>query len=404
MTAPSWPTARQPSARQPSARRPWPRHPWTRRLFVAALAPLLALTPSLASAQDSWRAVPDLPTPRYGLAGTSAPCPKDVEGLKGTCVYAIGGQNDSPALDTVEAYSPATNTWRALPALPTARYALRATTAPCPKDVEGLEGTCVYAIGGFADSADSADVGTVEAYSPATNTWRALPALPTARSFAAAATAPCPKAVDGLKGSSCVYAVGGAYSDTVEAYSPVTNTWRTVPSLGTPRDAPAAATASCPEGVDGLKGTCLYAIGGFNPTDSILGTVEAYSPATNTWRTVASLGSPRVALGGTAAPCPGSASRGDRGPKQSCVYAIAGFTTFTEFATGSAEVLNPAENTWNALPALATPRFELGAATAPCPEDLRSPTQTQTCAYAFGGIGDPPFPTLGSVEALPVGG
>ncbi|MEU9146531.1 kelch repeat-containing protein [Streptomyces sp. NPDC048349] len=317
-------------------------------------------------------------------------------------MYAIGGHNGSPTLDTVEAYSPATNTWRTLPGLPTARYALRATTAPCPKDLEGLRGTCVYAIGGFtgAEWPDPAfDVGTVEAYSPATNTWRTLPSLPTPRSFPAATTAPCPRGVDGLKGSTCVYAIGGAFSDTVEAYSPATNTWRTLPSLGTPRDAPAAATAPCPEGVDGLKGSsCVYAIGGASAIGSILDTVEAYSPATNTWHTAAPLGSPRVALGATAGPCP----KGDRGPKQSCVYAIAGFTDFTDIATGSAEVLNPAVNTWSALPALATPRFELGTATAPCPKDSRG--LTRTCVYAFGGAGDPPFPILGSVEALPVGG
>ncbi|MFD0354154.1 Kelch repeat-containing protein [Streptomyces sp. NPDC127110] len=360
------------------------------------MAPLLALAPApgFAHANDGWGAVPDLPTPRYGLAGTSAPCP-DVEGLSGTCVYAIGGQNDSPELGTVEAYSPATNQWRKLDDLPTPRYAPRATTAPCPKGVKGLKGLCVYAIGGLNGDVN---VGTVEAYSPATGKWRTLDGLPTPRGFAAAATAPCPEDVAGLEGGSCVYAVGGAYSATVEAYSPVTNQWRAVKPLGTPRDAAAAATAACPPGVDGLKGTCVYAVGGFNETDQILRTVEAYSPATDQWRPVASLGSPRVALGGTAGPCP----RSDRAPKRSCVYAIGGFTDFTEFATGSAEVLDPAANAWSALPALATPRFELAAATAPCPEGSRG--RARTCVYAFGGLGDPPFPALASVEALPVGG
>ncbi|MEJ8645376.1 kelch repeat-containing protein [Streptomyces sp. MS1.HAVA.3] len=142
-------------------------------------------------------------------------------------------------MNTAEAYSPATDTWRTLPALPTARYALAGATAPCPKDVEGLRGICVYAIGGFTGASwpDSAfDTSTVEAYSPATNTWKTLPGLPTARSQLAASTAPCPKGIERLKGA-CVYAIGGAFGDTVEAYSPATNTWQTLPSLGTGRDA-----------------------------------------------------------------------------------------------------------------------------------------------------------------------
>ncbi|MET9378869.1 kelch repeat-containing protein [Streptomyces sp. NPDC002992] len=322
-----------------------------------------------------------------------------MEGLKGTCVYAIGGHNGSPTLDTVEAYSPAANTWRTLPSLPTARYALTATTAPCPKDVAGLKGICVYAIGGFTGTEfpDPAhDVGTVEAYSPATNTWRTLPSLPTARSFLAAATAPCPKEVEGLRGA-CVYAIGGAFGDTVEAYSPATNTWRTLPSLATPRDAPGAATAPCPKDVEGLRGACVYAFGGFNPTDNILDAVEAYSPATNTWRTVASLGTPRVALAGTSAPCPS----GDRTLKSTCAYAIAGFN-FTELALNTAEVFRPAANAWSSLPDLTTARFELAAATAPCPKNVRGGLK-HTCVYAIGGSGDSPFAALNSVEALPVG-
>ncbi|TVL90241.1 kelch repeat-containing protein [Streptomyces sp. SAJ15] len=150
--------------------------------------------------------------------------------------------------------------------------------------------------------------------------------------------------------------------------------------------------------VEGLRGACVYAIGGFNPTDEILDTVEAYSPATNTWRAVASMGTTRVALAAASAPCP----KGDRGLKSTCAYAIAGFTTFTDFATNTAEVFSPGTNTWSSLPDLATARFEPAAATAPCPKNVRGPQRT--CVYAIGGIGDSPFPTLSSVEALPVGG
>ncbi|MEU8431886.1 kelch repeat-containing protein [Streptomyces sp. NPDC029216] len=360
--------------------------------------PLLALTTTSASAQGAWLKVPDLPTARFALAGASAPCPKDVEGLKGTCVYAIGGRNDaSPSLGTVQAYSPATNTWRTLPDLPTPRSAVAGATAPCPEDVEGLEGTCVYAVGGRTTDA----VDAVEAYSPATNTWRKLPGLPTARRFAAAATAPCPQGVEGLRGL-CVYAVGGSFSTTVEAYSPATNTWRALPPLSISRDAPGAAAAPCPQGVEGLRGLCVYAVGGFDlGSGSVLDTAEAYSPATNTWRPVASLGSPRVALAASAAPCQ---TTDTRHPKKSCVYAVAGFN-FTALTLKTAEVFSPAANSWKPLPELSTARFELASATAPCPRSTRSPKHT--CVYAIAGAGltpDEERTALSSVEAFPVTG
>ncbi|MFF5017453.1 Kelch repeat-containing protein [Streptomyces sp. NPDC001165] len=79
---------------------------------------------------------------------------------------------------------------------------MTATTAPCPQAVRGLAGTCVYAIGGFTGThwPDPAhDVGTVEAYSPATNVWRSLPSLQTRHDAPGAATAPCPRAVADLR-------------------------------------------------------------------------------------------------------------------------------------------------------------------------------------------------------------
>ncbi|MCX5377041.1 kelch repeat-containing protein [Streptomyces sp. NBC_00091] len=357
---------------------------------------MLALTATAAHAQGAWLTLPDLPTARYGPAGATAPCPEGIEGiegLRGTCVYAIGGRIGSEAQSVVEAYSPSTKTWKELPGLPTARYAPTAATAPCPRNVEGLKGICVYAIGGRI-GAD--DVSTVEAYSPATNKWKALPALPTARSFAAAATAPCPEGVEGLRGI-CVYAVGGGFADTVTAYSPATNTWQTLPSLSTPRDAPAAATAPCPRGVEGLKGTCVYATGGFNiNTEEVLNSVEAYSPATNTWRTLPSLGTPRVAHAGASAPCPESVE----GLKGICLYAVGGFN-FTDAVLNSVEAYSPATNTWQTLPSLPTARFELAGASAPCPKDNRG--LNGTCVYALGGASGFPHNALSTVEAFAVG-
>ncbi|MDF2259043.1 kelch repeat-containing protein [Streptantibioticus ferralitis] len=217
-----------------------------------------------------------MPTGRSGLAAATAPCPENVNGLSGTCVYAIGGFKGS-TLNTVEAYSPATNTWATLPSMPTARANLAAAAATCPKAIERRKATCVYALGGTNGS----DLNTVEAYNPAANVWATLPSMPTARQGLAGAAAPCPAAFTrdmrapsgrameerdsrqslGKGKAACVYAVGGlngSILNTVEAYSHAANVWATLPSMPTARVALAAATAPCP---DALRRTCVYAIG-----------------------------------------------------------------------------------------------------------------------------------------------
>jgi hypothetical protein len=128
-------------------------------------------------------------------------------------VYSIGGIVNGTFLNTVEAYSPATNTWAALPSMPTGRNGLAGATAPCPG---ARYRACVYAIGG---QNNTGPLSTVEAYSPATNTWATLPSMPTARLDLAAATAPCAAAWY----RTCVYALGGGTAtggalSTVEAF------------------------------------------------------------------------------------------------------------------------------------------------------------------------------------------
>jgi N-acetylneuraminic acid mutarotase len=87
--------------------------------------------------------------------------------------------------------------------------------------------------------------------------------MPTGREFVAAATGP-----DGR-----IYAIGGALggpgvgdTNSVEAYTPGTNSWATVASMPTARAGFAAAT-----GPDGR----IYAIGG-NHGSGVVNTVEAY--------------------------------------------------------------------------------------------------------------------------------
>src|SRR5439155_19023786 len=110
--------------------------------------------------------------------------------------------NGSGPVSTVEAYTPATNSWATVAPMATGREGLAAATGP-----DGL----VYAIGG-TNTGESTSLNTVEAYPPGTNGWVTAASMPTARFLLAAATGP-----DGR-----IYAIGGNDSSSniniVEAY------------------------------------------------------------------------------------------------------------------------------------------------------------------------------------------
>ncbi|MFF3564498.1 Kelch repeat-containing protein [Streptomyces sp. NPDC002574] len=331
------------------------------------LAPLLALLPAAATAEGVWLSIPPLQSPRAGLAAAPAPCPP---GLRQTCVYAFGGIDPAGLTRTLEAYSPATNAWATLTPLPTPRVGLAGKAAPCPEALK--KKTCVYAIGGRDGSGVR---GNVEAYNPAAKNWIYIHPLLTPRSELGAAPAQCPEGY-GLRGA-CVYAVGGRTNtnsavDTVEAYSIATGTWITVHSLPTPRADLAVASAPCPE-TSGLRGLCVYAFGGRNRAGTVVPTVEVYSPVTDAWLSLTPLPAPRYAFAVAPAPC----SDGLRGR---CLYAFGGLTA----AGGSLDTVqaySPLADTWAILPPLRTARSELAVASAACPK-----TSKGICLYPLGGF------------------
>jgi hypothetical protein len=319
-----------------------------------------------------------MPTPRYFLGGAAASCPA---GQTGTCVYALGGANGGN-LPTTQSYNSIANAWTTLTAMPTPSQGLAAAAAPCPAVQTG---TCVYALGGATGGVVAA---TVQSYNPATNAWSPDPAMPTARDELAAAAAPCPAGQTGT----CVYAVGGLNLNgsgtpvtlaTMESYNPATNAWSSDASMPTARHELAAAAAPCPAG---QTGTCVYAVGGFNPGNGgIVATVESYNPATNAWSTDASLPTARADLAAAADGCPA-------GQTGACVYALGGNGSSGAVATN--ESYNPITNAWTTLPAMPTARAYLAAAAAPCPAG-----ETGDCIYAAGGQ-DNSANILGTLEAL----
>jgi N-acetylneuraminic acid mutarotase len=261
-------------------------------------------------------------------------------------IYAIGGVNGT-RLTTVEAYTPATNSWAAVASMPTARNGLAAAT--------GSDGR-IYAIGGWA----GAPINTVEAYTPGTDSWAAVASMPTARNGLAAVTG-----ADGR-----IYAMGGWDGsnrlNTVEAYTPSTNSWATVSPMPIGRQDFAAAA-----GPDGR----IYVIGGVDNTGSDTSAVEVYTPSTDNWATVAPLPTLRYGL---------AAATGPDGR----IYAIGGYGG--PGYLNIVEAYTPGSNTWAGVAPMPTQRSELAAATA---SDGR--------IFAIGGAGY--AGTLATVEAYDTG-
>jgi hypothetical protein len=105
----------------------------------------------------------------------------------------MGGNN--PAVTTVQAYDPATNSWVSKAPLLTAERDLAAAVI----------GGSLYAVGGF----DYVHAGAVEVYDPATDTWTAKGDIPTyANAFGAAAV------------GSTIYSIGGFSAANNEACTP----------------------------------------------------------------------------------------------------------------------------------------------------------------------------------------
>ncbi|MFV0127679.1 Kelch repeat-containing protein [Streptomyces sp. HMX112] len=350
-----------------------------RWLLAATLTSVLASAAPPAHAEGGWAAVPEMLQARTGHGTTTAPCPEAVDGLgEGPCVYVVGGHPLEAAL-SAHAYSPRTRTWAKLPPMSVGRSGLAVAAAPCPKGDKALKGTCVYAVGG---TNGSGSLTTVEAYSPATNTWAALPAMPTGRGFLGATASPCPT-VAAAPARTCVYAVGGSTRGSgtatslsaVEVYDPATGTWSALPELPTPRRSLGVASATCPGAVALRAPSCVYAVGGVDAAEPV-GTVEVLDPGTRAWRKLPAVPTARRGMGVTSGPCPGATTV----PAGTCVYGIGGSSTTQTLAVATTEVFTPGTGGWSSLPSLPRARFGFGATAAPCSEDL-----SRTCVYAPGG-------------------
>ena len=165
--------------------------------------------------------------------------------VHGGKIYYAGGLNNSVAVPWFDVYDPAANTWTQLPDMPTARDHFHAA-------VNGK----FYAIGGRNVQIDA--MTTVnQAFDFATGTWTSgLAPLPTARGGFAAAALGDEVLIIGGEGN-------GQTFQAVEAYNTVTNTWRKLADMPTPRHGIQAAV--CNGGVYIAAGGLTQ--GGGSPTD-----------------------------------------------------------------------------------------------------------------------------------------
>jgi hypothetical protein len=174
-------------------------------------------------------------------------------------IYVAGGIHAGTTVGWFDVYDPATNTWASLPDLPHRRDHFQAAV---------LNGR-LWAIGGRISSS-STRVGYNEAFDLTTQKWlTGFAPLPTLRGGFATAVFGTEIALIGGEG-------GGSTFNTVEAYNTASNTWRTLAPMPTARHGIEAAV---------LNGSAYIADGGMRqgggaPTDAqeVLTVSATYQP------------------------------------------------------------------------------------------------------------------------------
>ena len=304
---------------------------WKLRLTaVPALAfGLLAPQAALGAGAGSYGSTGSMGTPRY--AAVAAPL-KDGRALVAGGYYDDGGGDHY--LASAEVFNPATSSFTSagVGAMGTARRG--AVAAPLP------DGRVLVAGGSYYDGADHY-LASAEVFNPATNAFTPVGDMGIARVRAAAAPLP-----DGR-----VLVAGGNDGPTrlssAEVFNPATNTFTAVNDMGT--DRARAAAAQLPDGR-------VLLAGGTNGAP--LTSAEVFDPATS------SFSSAGIGAMSTARQAPAAARLPDgRVLVSGGVYdeGLGGYLA-------SAEVFNPASNSFSSAGIGGMGTARTGAAAAPLPD------------------------------------
>lgn len=274
----------------------------------------------------AWHAQADTPQARSRAAAVAYG--------SGGQVFVLGGESQGGNLEaSILDYDSATNHW----------YSAANLAVPVTNAGAGVIGDTIYVVGGY----DGANVQSVlQAYNPLLNSVLVISSDPL----------PQPRFGAGVAAlNNKLYVIGGADNsqaaqNTVYEFDPVRpagSRWQLKSAMPTARLYLGAAA------VDGI----IYAVGGVSrvvqPVD--LATVEAYDPATDTWSSRASMTTPRggLALVGVNSNEPGCGAH---------LYALGGgYNT----PLASAEMYDPAGDTWQPISAMQMARRTLAAAYSP---------------------------------------
>jgi N-acetylneuraminic acid mutarotase len=312
-------------------------------LSLVTLLCALAVWPPTVRAQapaGKWMSIAPFPEPKEEVTGVAA----------NGKMYVMAGLVSAPVwlpVGMVYEYDPGANSWtkKKPMALPAHHVAITEWNGK------------IYVFGGFVGVTSGipawVPIDNAFEYDPTNDTWRSLAPMPIKRGAAVAA------AVNGK-----IYVIGGATTapgetnpaihptypqrvlGTVEEYDIATNTWRERASMPTPRN------HTCAGVVNGK----VYVIGGrigaaFISAASNLNNVEAYDPAADKWS---------AAL----AKMPTARSAVSAGVYNNRIYVAGGewqnanqFTAYRAF-----EGYDPATNTWAVLPPMSPPRHGVAGA------------------------------------------
>ncbi|QDB80226.1 hypothetical protein FE251_13175 [Georgenia wutianyii] len=267
-----------------------------------------------------------------GCWSTAAPLPVEVLDAGGVAIgdamYVVGGKGPDGHSNRVYRYDAGPGTWT--------RVADRPGPAVENPAVTTADGRLLVLGGSTAPF--SGAVSAAWSYDPASNSWQALPALPTARGGATA------QVVGGQ-----VYVAGGMTSNgastaVVERLTLATGTWQTAPALSVARDNPGSA----------VVGDTLYVFGGRtrlangqSPSPT-LGSVEALTPSAGAWTPRASMPTARRTMA--------------TGVIDGRIVAAGGEARPDGLPFDAAEVYDPVADEWTALRRMPTARHGAAAA------------------------------------------
>ncbi len=269
------------------------------------------------------------------------------------------GTSSSTTQATAELYNPATDSWSAAASMSAPRWLPGSALLPNGK---------VLVAGGGSTSGSA--LASAELYDPVTNTWSSAGNMSAGRWL--------PSTI--LLQNGKVLVVGGTFTTAAaELYDPATNTWSSAGSPGIALQGQRAVL---------LPGGQVLVTGGENPTTNYVASCELYNPSTNTWTNAAPMANIRsehsIAL----------LQNGE-------VLVAGGFTgSFVGTAIASAEIYNPATNTWSSANSMAVARARQSARLLPGGQVLVMGGENSTGALASAEIYDPSSNTWSSAPAM----